>query len=61
VDDLYLAPDAPAFYFSSAVPPETWFNAAAHAGIAKAIAEKFERTVSRLYDMCDVSKHTAET
>ena len=61
VDDLYLAPDAPAFYFSSAVPPESWFNADVHAGIAKAIAEKFERTVSRLYDMCDVSKHTADT
>lgn len=56
IDDLYLAPDAPDVHFSAAHPPEEWFDRDAHAGIAQAIAEKFERTVSRIYDMCDVNQ-----
>jgi cell division protein ZapE len=54
VDDLYLADRAPDFYFSAERPPEAWFDPSQHAGIAQAIAEKFERTVSRIYDMCQV-------
>lgn len=54
IDDLYLAASAPELYFSAERPPEAWFDPSAHAGIAQAIAEKFERTVSRIYDMCEV-------
>lgn len=54
VDDLYIATEAPAFYFGAEEPPEEWFDPDGHAGIAQAIAEKFERTVSRIYDMCEV-------
>lgn len=54
IDDLYLDEDAPALYFTADAPPEDWFNPDAHAGLAKGIAEKFTRTVSRLYAMCTV-------
>jgi len=57
VDDLYTHPDPPLLYFSSATPPEQWFTAdAVKAGIERAVAEKFERTVSRLHAMCDVQR-----
>jgi cell division protein ZapE len=56
IDDLYQAPNPPAFYFSAESPPEAWFDPSAHAGIAQAVAEKFERTVSRLYDLCEVTE-----
>lgn len=55
IDDLYLADHAPDIYFSAERPPEAWFDPSQHAGIAQAIAEKFERTVSRIYDMCEVN------
>jgi len=55
VDDLYTHPDPPLLYFSSEIPPEQWFTAdTVKAGIEAAVAEKFERTVSRLHAMCDV-------
>ena len=57
VDDLYTHPSPPVLYFTAAAPPERWFPAsAAHSGIEAAIAEKFERTVSRLHAMCDVQR-----
>ena len=60
IDDLYIASGAPAFFFTASEPPERWFDPSAHAGIAQAIAEKFERTVSRIYDICDVRENRME-
>ena len=37
-------------------PPDDWFAPAQHASIARAVAEKFERTVSRLHALCRVRK-----
>jgi cell division protein ZapE len=54
IDALYQEPDAPTLYFTATEPPEAWFAPSAHRGIAQAIAEKFERTVSRLRAMCEV-------
>jgi len=56
IDDLYQASNPPAFYFSAESRPEAWFDPSAHAGIAQAVAEKFERTVSRIYDLCEVTE-----
>jgi cell division protein ZapE len=56
VDDLYTRPDAPALFFTAEAPPEAWFDPDAHAGLAQGIAEKFTRTVSRLYALCDVRR-----
>lgn len=57
VDDLYTHPDPPLLYFSAERPPEAWFPASeAASGIEAAVAEKFERTVSRLHAMCDVQR-----
>jgi cell division protein ZapE len=55
IDALYTRPDAPALFFTAEAPPEAWFDPDAHAGLAKGIAEKFTRTVSRLYAMCEVT------
>ncbi len=47
LDDLYVRPDAPTLFFSSETAPEAWL-ADADSGTARAIADKFRRTVSRL-------------
>ena len=60
VDDLYLDPDAPDFYFTAEHPPEQWFEGA-DAGIARDIAEKFTRTASRVHAMCTVELVPAPT
>lgn len=54
IDDLYVAPEAPALFFSAEAPPEEWFTAASGNGLAGGIAEKFARTVSRLRELCAV-------
>jgi cell division protein ZapE len=54
VDDLYTAEGAPALFFSAPAPPEDWFSAGTEQGLRAGIAEKFERTVSRLREMCAV-------
>ena len=54
VDALYLHEDAPALYFTATRPPDDWFAPDAHAGLGRAVAEKFARTVSRLHAMCAV-------
>jgi cell division protein ZapE len=54
VDALYLHDDAPILYFTAEQPPGEWFDPEQHAGIARAVAEKFERTVSRLHALCQI-------
>jgi cell division protein ZapE len=54
VDALYLHPRAPTLYFTAARPPGDWFAPDERAGVARAVAEKFDRTVSRLHALCDV-------
>ncbi len=57
VDDLYTHPSPPVLHFTSETPPEQWFPAErAAAGVERAVAEKFERTVSRLHAMCAVQR-----
>ncbi len=56
VDALHLHEDAPALYFTAERPPDVWFDPDEHAGVAKAVAEKFDRTVSRLYALCQVHR-----
>ena len=58
VDALYLHADAPTLYFTAEQPPGDWFAPDEHAGIARAVAEKFDRTVSRLHALCTV--HSVE-
>ena len=53
VDDLYMTETAPALFFSAPAPPEDWFRAEG-TGLRAGIAEKFDRTVSRLHELCDV-------
>lgn len=54
VDDLYTAEDAPALFFSATAPPEDWFSASGENGLQAGIAEKFDRTASRLHELCTV-------
>ncbi len=54
IDDLYTAPEAPALYFTATTPPSAWFEASA--GIAGDIAEKFQRTVSRIHALCTIER-----
>ena len=54
VDALYLHDEAPMFYFTAEQPPDAWFAPDEHAGVAQAVAEKFDRTVSRLHALCRV-------
>jgi cell division protein ZapE len=54
IDALYLHDEAPTLYFTSTTPPDAWFAPDAHAGVAEAVAEKFARTVSRLYALCTI-------
>lgn len=54
IDDLYVAPKAPALFFSAKGAPEEWFTTDSGNGLAGGIAEKFARTVSRLRELCEV-------
>ncbi len=54
VDALYLHADAPTLYFTAEQPPDDWFNPDQYAGIARAVAVKFDRTVSRLHALCRI-------
>lgn len=57
VDDLYTHPAAPVLHFTSETVPERWFPAErAASGIEASVAEKFERTVSRLHALCAVER-----
>ena len=53
-DDLYGAPDPPTLYFTSATPPHAWFADAGHGVMEQGIADKFDRTRSRLAALADV-------
>jgi len=61
IDALYLHADAPTLYFTAERPPDAWFDPDRHAGVARAVAEKFERTVSRLHALCRIRRAGAET
>lgn len=52
IDALYLHRHAPTLYFTARQPPDAWFAPDQHAGVARAVAKKFERTVSRLHALC---------
>ncbi len=57
VDDLYTHPSPPTLHFTSETEPERWFPATPErSGIERAVAEKFERTVSRLHALCAVQR-----
>jgi cell division protein ZapE len=58
VDALYLHEGAPTFYFTAEQPPGEWFDPEQHAGVARTVAKKFDRTVSRLHALCRI--HTVE-
>ncbi|MFP4228378.1 MAG: AFG1/ZapE family ATPase [Salinivenus sp.] len=54
IDALYLHADAPTLSFTAPAPPSTWFHPDDHEGVARAVAEKFDRTVSRLHALCEI-------
>ena len=55
IDDLYLHPEPPTLYFTAPETPEAWLRPdAAHGSLEQGIAEKFTRTASRLYALCEV-------
>lgn len=57
IDDLYDQPDPPVLFFTAQTPPQTWFRAEdVRAGIEAAVAQKFERTVSRLQALCAIER-----
>ncbi len=57
VDDLYLRPDAPTLYFTSDKPPRDWFAADAQTSdLSRGIAQKFDRTLSRLAAMAQIEE-----
>ena len=57
VDDLYTHPSPPVLHFTAETPPEDWFaERDVLSGVEASVAEKFERTVSRLHAMCDVQR-----
>ena len=57
VDDLYTHPDAPVLHFTAETPPDDWFpDTDDLSGIEASVAEKFERTVSRLHALCAVQR-----
>ncbi|MEM1054996.1 MAG: AFG1/ZapE family ATPase [Bacteroidota bacterium] len=56
VDDLYGRPDPPTLYFTSTTPPAEWFDPNRQSGVARGIAEKFFRTVSRMTSLAEVER-----
>lgn len=60
IDALYLHRDAPRLHWTAERPPDAWFAPDRHAGVARAVAEKFERTVSRLHALCRIRSVEAE-
>ena len=56
MDDLYGRPDPPTLYFTSQTEPASWFDPREHAGLARGIAEKFHRTVSRMTGLAEVQR-----
>jgi cell division protein ZapE len=67
IDALYLHRHAPTLYFTARQRPDAWFTPDQHAGVARAVAKKFERTVSRLHALCHIhvvgaeEQHSIET
>ena len=53
-DDLYGAPRPPTLYFTAPTAPEDWFADGGHGVIEQGIADKFDRTRSRLAALADV-------
>lgn len=57
VDDLYTHPAPPVLHFTAEAMPERWFPKHERMdGIEATVAEKFERTVSRLHALCAVER-----
>ena len=56
IDDLYGTPDPPTLYFTSRHEPSEWFNPNRQSGLARGIAEKFFRTVSRMTSLAEVER-----
>ena len=62
VDALYTDEDAPVLYFTSDISPTSWFLPEdQHGKMEKGIAEKFTRTISRLYALCEMVHVPATT
>ena len=61
VDALYLHDKAPTLYFTAEQSPGEWFDPEQHAGIARAVAEKFDRTISRLHALCRIRTFERDT
>ena len=55
IDALYTDSEAPALFFTARRPPRDWFAAEKQAGLARDVAKKFRRTVSRLHAMCEIT------
>jgi cell division protein ZapE len=55
IDDLYSAPEAPTLFLSAQDPPADWFPLESQpAGLARAVAEKFRRTTSRIEGLVEI-------
>jgi cell division protein ZapE len=55
IDDVYAAPEPPVLYLSAPHVPADWFRAESQpAGLARAVAEKFRRTTSRIEGLVEV-------
>ncbi|MFO8098159.1 MAG: AFG1/ZapE family ATPase [Salinibacter sp.] len=61
IDALYLHAEAPTLYFTAPAPPARWFHPDDHAGVARTVAEKFDRTVSRLHALCEIRSLSSES
>jgi cell division protein ZapE len=62
IDDLYLRPEPPVLYFTARQEPDAWFHPEGQReGLERGIAEKFSRTVSRLYALCRIEMLDAPT
>ena len=55
-DDLYALPDPPTLFFTSETAPAEWFTSDGRRGLEAAIADKFDRTRSRLAAMAEVER-----
>lgn len=59
IDDLYLRPAPPILYFTARQEPDAWFRPEEQQrGLQRGVAEKFTRTISRLYALCRI--HTLD-